>query len=634
MKPYLTLSIVGMVLLSAGCSTTHFRKSADREAYGIIGEKTPAVPGMDPKFTIEPQDATNLLDNAPEVVEKDEFLGEAAGTTGPARVISLEKAMELAVKQNRQYQREKELVYLSALQLTLDRHQWTPIFQGQASGEYARTTRDVTTVSTTAQLAREAPALVQQLGTLTGTPAQLLNRYAQVVESAATVTGVNEASVDIVDERDVAGQTRLGVSQLLAGGAQIAVELSSNFLRFLTGDPRSVAESALAASLRKPLLRGAGRKVAQESLTQAERDVLYDLRSFARYRKDFAVGVAERYYRVLQARDEARNNWLGYQAQQQNAERMAALAQENRETETGLGLARQAELNAQDAWILSVQRYKQALDEFKIELGLSTDAAVTLDPAELDHLMEVGLKHPDISSEDAVEVALVTRLDLYNARDQVDDAARKVYVAANAFKPGLDLIIQGDVDSLDDNRFQEFDFERARLSAGLDLDPDFDKKAERNQYRAALIVHERADRERELAVDSVKLEVRDDWRTLDQARRSFDVRQMGVSLAERRVEEQQLRQEYGLSTARELVEAQNDLVAARNALTDALVSHTVARLRFWRDMGILYIKENGQWEEVTDVDYTDSGSDAGAEVGADAGTQAAEPEAAEASPVD
>ena len=33
-------------------------------------------------------------------------------------------------------------------------------------------------------------------------------------------------------------------------------------------------------------------------------------------------------------------------------------------------------------------------------------------------------------------------------------------------------------------------------------------------------------------------------------------------------------------------------------LTQAMVSHTVARLQFWRDLGILFIKENGRWEDV------------------------------------
>src|SRR5690606_26182855 len=124
----------------------------------------------------------------------------------------------------------KEQVYLAALQLTLERHQWTPIFSGGAAAAYERSTRDVTTLSNTARLALEAPDLVRQIGDLTGTPGQLINRYARLVEGAATVTGLNAADIDIVDERSVPGQTRLGVNYLLAGGAQIAVDLTSNFL--------------------------------------------------------------------------------------------------------------------------------------------------------------------------------------------------------------------------------------------------------------------------------------------------------------------------------------------------------------------------------------------------------------------
>ena len=46
------------------------------------------------------------------------------------------------------------------------------------------------------------------------------------------------------------------------------------------------------------------------------------------------------------------------------------------------------------------------------------------------------------------------------------------------------------------------------------------------------------------------------------------------------------------------IDAQNDLIQATNSRTTALVRHTIARLQFWRDMGILYIKEDGNWEEV------------------------------------
>ncbi|HOQ88688.1 MAG TPA: hypothetical protein PLX03_00980, partial [Candidatus Hydrogenedentes bacterium] len=70
-----------------------------------------------------------------------------------------------------------------------------------------------------------------------------------------------------------------------------------------------------------------------------------------------------------------------------------------------------------------------------------------------------------------------------------------------------------------------------------------------------------------------------------------------VQLAERRVEEQNLLAELGQATAQDQVDAQNDLIQSQNALTTALISHTVARLSFWKSLGLLYIKPNGLWEE-------------------------------------
>ena len=71
-------------------------------------------------------------------------------------------------------------------------------------------------------------------------------------------------------------------------------------------------------------------------------------------------------------------------------------------------------------------------------------------------------------------------------------------------------------------------------------------------------------------------------------------------MGKRRVREQELLAELGQGTAINLVDAQNDLTSAQNDLTSALIAHTIARLEFWRDMGILYIKEDGNWEEVKD----------------------------------
>jgi outer membrane protein TolC len=135
-------------------------------------------------------------------------------------------------------------------------------------------------------------------------------------------------------------------------------------------------------------------------------------------------------------------------------------------------------------------------------------------------------------------------------------------------------------------------------NAGLNVDPVLDRKALRNTYRSTLIAYEAALRQRTLAEDQLKLQLRNSWRSLDQARLSYDVAVESVRLSERRVEEQNLLAELGQATAQDQVDAQNDLILAQNSLTAALVGHTIARLGFWRDMGLLYINDDGRWKEL------------------------------------
>ena len=595
------LCLVVCLVLASGCSTAHYRESADKEVYRTISEKTAAVPAMPGEFTIEPVPSVEVTET-PTVLEVDATLGEVGEMELGAHVITLEDAMELAFTKSRTYQNRKEGLYLQALSLTLDRHQYTPIFSGGVSTNYTRSTRDVTKLSGAASLAQSAPDVVTALGNLAGTPAGLLSRYAAIVDEAATVTGINQPRSEIMNERSVSGSTDIGVGLLMKGGAQVAVGLSTNLLRFLTGDPRVSTSSALAASIRQPLLRGRG-KVAEERLTQAERNLLYELRDFTRFRKEFSVQIASEYYNVLQDRDVVRNSLESFEAFQRNAQRERAFAREGRRTQTQVGQLEQAELEAQTDLINAVRNYRRSVDEFKITLGLPTDAEIVLADKELDELRQQGLRHPDVTADDAAEVALVARLDLYTVRDQEEDSARTVEIAENQLLPDLDLIVRADVDNVPEaDRFQELDFQRATWSAGLDVDLPLDRKSERNSYRTALINHERARRALELAEDEIKLQVREAWRNLDQAKRNYEISEIAVELNKRRVEEMDLRAELGLATARDLIEAQQDLTSTLNSRTRALVAHTIARLQFWRDMGILYIKENGQWEDITDVE--------------------------------
>src|SRR5204863_4025227 len=140
-------------------------------------------------------------------------------------------------------------------------------------------------------------------------------------------------------------------------------------------------------------------------------------------------------------------------------------------------------------------------------------------------------------------------------------------------KAQVDLVASAGIDSPQVNaaRFAAPDLDRYHWSAGLNLNLPLERKAERNVYRAALITHEQSRRTFELRADEIKLQVRDGWRTLDQAKRNFEISEIGVKLAERRVEEQNLLADLGRAKAQDQVDAQNDLVNSRNQGTQALV---------------------------------------------------------------
>jgi outer membrane protein TolC len=520
---------------------------------------------MDTNFTIE-QTNLVLLEGLPVVTNVPEFLGPDGQRERGARLLNLEQALNVAIHGSRSYQSRKEQLYISALNLTLARHRFTPIFSASANGEYGGQTQQAVTF------------IIDQ----------------------ATGNLIPVYSDSLVERHLTSDSGSVGFSWLIRDVGRLTAQLNATFLRFVSGGPTTLDNSALTATFTRPLLRNAAFKSERETLIQAERQLLYDLRDFTRYRKDFSVQIATTYYGVLGNRDTARNNFLNLQSSRKNAERSRALAQEGRITQSDLGRLEQQVLTAESTWINSVRNYQQALDNFKLQLGLNVGSNLVLDDRELESLQ---IRDPHLSVDESIQVALAARLDYLNAKDQLADSERDVEVAANFLKPQVDFNSSVSLAS-NPNRLQGIqlpDPQRYSWNAGLAVDPGLDRKGERNSYRSALIARNRAARAIEQQEDDIKLQVRDSWRTLDQAKRNYEISEVGVKIAERRVEEQNLLAELGRAKAQDQVDAQNSLSDSKNQRTQALVTHTIARLQFWDNLGILYIKDNGRWEETQDA---------------------------------
>ncbi|MBQ15300.1 MAG: TolC family protein [Gammaproteobacteria bacterium] len=558
------LSTKALILLAlscvlAACTTGYYKNDADEETYGAITGKSELVPGMTEQVVI---DEENIIDLLPFSVNTNsfEFLDNEADSEIDAHIIGLDNALDLAFQHSKDYQTQKERLYLEALALTFDRYRYTPTFSFTGSGDYQWDSED------------------------------------QFVTDMQTLTGMERINTS----ESIDAGTSLGGRVLLKGGGVIALNLTNSFTRFLTGDISESNGSALIGSFAQPLIRDFGTEIEAEALMQAERDLLYQLRNFTRFRKTFAVRIASDYYSVLLNRETARNNFSGLNSVNLSLEREQAFQVEGLRTLLDVGRLEQSALQADLRWTASITRYKRSLDNFKILIGLDADDNIMLDDDEMELISETGMASPDLTLEQAMDLSMQTRLDLYTELDRVQDSARKINVAANALRPALDFSINVSVPDARNGNLGELDFENAVYTAGLDLDLPLDNQNERNDYRRAMIDYEATARAYLAAVDDVKLDVIDTWRRMNEASKNYDINLTSVEINERRVEEAELRAELGLGDIQDTVDSQNDLTSSQTDLVSSIVEHNIAKLEFWRDIGLLYVNDNGQWEEGVD----------------------------------
>jgi outer membrane protein TolC len=542
------LVICALAATTSGCRSSFYKKRADKEVFSLLGKKTSKVPnsGTD-LLSITPPDPVDL-EKLEKNMSTEDFLGDRAHIEKGARKVTLADALQFAVSRNRTYLGEKENVYLTALDLTLTRQQFSPILAGTGNSK---------------------------------------------LNSDRVEANVNT----FINNSTLTSTGNLNLTALQRTGTRIAADLTTDFVKFITGNLRSVSDSSLAVTVAQPLLSGAGYLAASEALTQGERDVLYAIRDFTQYRKTFAVDIASQYYRTIQAREAARNAFLAYQAFNDSVEREELLAETGvRPTKSFYFQVRQAQLSGEARWRAAIRSYEQELDDLKIQLGMQVEEPLLLDSGDLEKL---DIIEPPGTLEEAMTTALVTRLDVWNERDTVEDWARRVKIATQNALPRVDALLgyRLNGEAAESNRLR-FDTRQRNLTAEVDLDLKLNQKPFRNDIRSAQIAEQRTRRELDLAEENVRNQIRRGWRDLELARKQYDIALQVLAISEERVRlETELLQE-GQGTARDLVEAQRDLIDGRNGVISTRITHTLTRLQLWRDMGVLFIRKDGTWANV------------------------------------
>ncbi|MBI2925848.1 MAG: TolC family protein [Verrucomicrobia bacterium] len=520
------------VLLWSGCTAAHHRRSADKEAYRIVQQVEGQVFGHTNAFSID----TAYSARKPAEILPTELIEDRLQTN--QRVLAIEDALQLAVTSSRRYQAEKERLYLSALTLTGERYEFDPHFFASLAGSLSRSSN-----------------------------------------------------------RDQSGSvsSQAGVSQLLKSGGRLSLNLANDILRYYTGDPRRSVVSSISVNLVQPLLRGFGRNnAAVESLTQAERNVVYAVRNFSFFQDQFALEIVNDYFDLLAQKDVIRNRYTNYLSRVLATKRLEARSKD-RDPLVEVDQARQAELGAKNNYVNAVAGYRNALDQFKIKLGLPLGEKVFLDDAALSEMEQSGLVPVPLDPDAAYRLAVQKQLQILNAIDQFEDSQRKVRLAADRFKPDLNLIANASLDSERPTDYTTFNPDQIRAGVGLELDLPIDRLRERNNYRATLVSFEAELRDLTLTLDNLKDSIQRGLRTLEQRRQNYEIQQVALKLADRRVASTTILLQAGRAETRDLIEAQDAQIAAQNAVTGARVAYQEARLQLMLDIGALQTEAPKFW---------------------------------------
>jgi len=599
-----------MLLGLSGCkSPEEYRKNADETAYEIIRQKQLEAVGEVEDFTIEkPSDTLRrrLLEG-----QKLQYSGPwSLGTAQLERpehwpqddypddmnmialvpleqieeklTLTLFAALQIGARNSFSYQTQKEEIFRKALGLDLERNEFRNIFTQQVDN----------LISTDGSGDR----------TESGTRHSSITGVSRTLEQGATFTG--QLAVDLANLLTLGGASSLG----LKADASVSI----------------------------PLLRGSGAHIVTEPLTQAERDVIYAIWEFERYKRIFAVSVASEYLNVLRQLDRVDNQLANYSRLIWLVRRSRRLAEAGDMDIIQVDQAIQRELQARNQWIQARQTYERSLDDFNILLGLPVDANIVLDRGELEELTGVvsssmidlrmfdvdpneetppadapiyirqpsqeGAGPYELELRTAARMALEIRLDLRVAQEKIFDAQRDVIIKADQLGAELTLLGSSSVGARRSVGSATSDDARLRLneavhSALLTLDLPIERTAERNDYRDSLILLERAVRDVGLLEDQVKLDIRDGLRSLQSTRESLQIQAAAVKVAERRVSSTDMNLEAGRALMRDSLEAQDSLLSAQNSLTAAVINYRVTELELQRDMGLLKVGQKGLWQE-------------------------------------
>ena len=384
-------------------------------------------------------------------------------------------------------------------------------------------------------------------------------------------------------QSDVRNQTYgLGASRRFATGTEVRMDVGASTFRNQLGNFYA-ADTTLLVS--QSLLRGFGPTIGRRPVERANYQVESAEHQHLLSGQRLAIEVAAVYYRVIAQRELARAARTALENAQRLVEASEAKLRANLVSQLDVFRARQlvAEASGQ---VFDVEGSVEDLKD-QLRFLIARDADYDFRVAE-----EIDARPEPVTSQEAVEVALGSRIELRDAQAAVDEAERDVRFARHQLLPQVDVSLALTRRETADNLREAFGVDRFEPVTFLSVSTPLDRTVESAALQTAAI--ERNRRARDLAALRRRIvqEARRAVRLQQRLANRLESAAVSVDFAEREVDLATLRFQRGLSNNLDVVNAQANVLSATSRRLGVLADLAVARLDLLATLGTLDVRRD------------------------------------------
>ena len=345
-------------------------------------------------------------------------------------------------------------------------------------------------------------------------------------------------------------------------------------------------QSGVDVSITQPLLLGTDSEYNMSAVDSAEFSERSANRSLFLTRVNTVVSTVMLVYRVVHQKELVALNT-------ESVDRLNLLVAGTRAKEK-IGLATsidtlRAELqlrNALDNFVTARESLGDSLDDLRVLLSFSVDQQLEVDAPLVYNLMK-------IDENEAVSIALSSRVELEQALDNFEESQRRSRIAKHRTLPSLDLVFGYSQVGVNENLLNNFGLDDHVWNVNLVTSTDFARTAEKAVYEQSLLGIRSASRSLELQQDDIARQVKHNFRNLRRAEKRISIQEGQIADSKAQMRLAKVKFDHGLGNNFDLVEAESELRQAETKLLSAVVEYIVGSYRMRQSMGTLMQESGG-----------------------------------------